>query len=198
MSPGDGPRSDDASSFLAQPLSIKTSLFPSLNNGTNKGGCWDSHARSDEVECLVPCNLHRARITHVSADARIQGARSLSLFLRLHRALHRGIITRDDPLLVLPASPASRPPFLILFTHLGLNRHHPSAIYLYRKALDRVSANALPWKLGKKRVIGCGKRNVALYLLLLLLLVVVVVGVSILEGNIITRARYAALRGNVD
>jgi len=153
---------------------------------------------------LGPCNLHRARITHVSADARIQGARSLSLFLRFHRALHRGIITRGDPLLVLPASPPSHPPFLILFALLGLNRHHPPAIYLYRKALDRVSAaDASPWKLGKKRVIGCGKRNVALYLLLLLLIVVLIVVVgggmcTLLQGNIITRARYVALRGNVD
>lgn len=125
---------------------------------------------------------------------------SLSLFLRFRRALHRGIITRDDPLLVLPASPPSHPPFLVLFAPLGLNRHHPPAIYLYRKALDRVSAaNAPPWKLGKKRVIGCGKRNVALYLLLLLPLVVVVDGGGMctpLQGNIITR--YVALRGNVD
>lgn len=134
---GDGPRSDDdvplppcrihPTSFIKRrPFSFRLIMAR-----TKEGGCSDSHAlgtRSNEVECSVPCNLHRTRITHVSANARIQGARSL-FFLRFHRALHRGIITRDGSLLVLPAPPRpSHPPFLVLFVLLGLNRHHPLAI----------------------------------------------------------------------
>lgn len=136
-------------------------------------------------------------ITHVSANARIQGTRSL-FFLRFHRALHRGIITRDG------ASPCSSSTATTTSSSFSCplrpprpqppssTRDRTGSIYIAKRWTAYRSAP--PWKLEKKLVIGCGKRNVALYLLLLLLLVVVVgICSSSFQGNIITTLHFVEM-----
>lgn len=154
---------------------------------TKKGGCSDSHALG-KVK-LVPCNLHRARITHVSADARIQGALS-SIFLRLP-FFSLSFSLSFFVFIVRSIEASLREVVLSLFFHstatISSSLSHPLrpsrppsstaivSIYIakrwtvYRRSGDFTMET---WK--EAGNIGCGKRNVALYLLLLLFVVVVV------------------------
>lgn len=135
---------------------VKTSVFFCLMTRTKKGGR-DSHARSSGARSLgvLPCDPHRARITHVSADARIarasagrhyaSGRWSSSCFSKPHR--HRRL---------LPPAPSSPEDAIIIA--IGARR-----LFISRNA--PVSGGGIrPWKLGKKRVIGRAKeeRNLVL------------------------------------
>lgn len=162
--------------------------------------------------------LALARTKWSARSPAICTARALRMFLRMHAFKVRALFSffvfivrsieaslhemgpslffqhRHDRLILLFLSSSSSSVSTAII-HLRSHR-----IYLYRKALDRVSAaDAPPWKLEKKLVIGCGKRNVALYLLLLLFIVVVVVVVGIcmpLQGNIITTLRFVEMWPN--
>lgn len=153
------------------------------------------------TKCSAPLQSAADCITHVSANARIQGARRFLFFLRFHRAHHRGIITRDGAHFSLffqhrhDQPPPPHPPFLVLFRPprpqppRSSTRDRTGSIYIAK----RWTAYRLrQWKLEKKLVIGCGKRNVALYLLLLLHVVVGICS-SPFQGNIITTLRFVEM-----
>lgn len=124
MFPEGGPRSDSASSLLVHPtLSIKTSLSLSLNNGTDKGGCSDSHAHSNQVECSVPA---------------IYIARALRMFLRMHAFKARALFLSFFVFIVRSIEASLREVILSLFFQ---HRHH--LILLFLSSLPSSASTAI-------------------------------------------------------